>query len=206
VPFGSLTAPSATHRPTLHDEEPVIQEIAKLKRTWDSCLSGTFGGMRSSWRSGRRPAHRRDEGDRGCPPGTGCVRPMWHVGGMIGRANATRTWRRYGCCRWRQEFPPRAAAGRPGRQPALLSPSRPRRRRRLGGQQRRTAAGLGSTVIHAFIGERPPHRGGQLSLVGTAGAPRARHGEPHPDGEQSQRDEADVPHGEHSKAYRLARG
>jgi hypothetical protein len=119
VPFGSLTAPSATHRPTLHDEEPVIQEIAKLKRTWDSCLSGTFGGMRSSWRSGRRPAHRRDEGDRGNPPGTGCVPPMWHVGGMIGRTNATRTWRRYGCCRW----PPRISAAsscRPARETACV--------------------------------------------------------------------------------------
>ena len=69
--------------------------------------------------------------------------------------------------------------------------------------RRWTVPGLGSTVIRAFS-ERPPHRDGWLSLVGTAGAPRAGHGEPSADGEQSQRDEADVPHGEHSKAYRLA--
>jgi hypothetical protein len=42
-------------------------------------------GMRSSSLSARRPAHRWGDSDRGCPPDTGVVRPMWHAGGAAGK-------------------------------------------------------------------------------------------------------------------------
>lgn len=44
-------------------------------------------GMRSSSKSVRRAGHPRYVGDRGCPLGTGLVRPMWHANGMAGRTN-----------------------------------------------------------------------------------------------------------------------
>jgi len=37
--------------------------------------------MRSSWKRDWWPVHRRRGVDRGCPLGTGVVRPMWHAGG-----------------------------------------------------------------------------------------------------------------------------
>ena len=43
--------------------------------------------MRSSWSSEGGPVHRPSGGDRGCPLGTGIVRPMWHAGGTV-RAGA----------------------------------------------------------------------------------------------------------------------
>jgi hypothetical protein len=46
--------------------------------------------MRSSWKSGRRPAHRWRVVDRGCPLGTVVVRPFWHAAGTNGRPRAAR--------------------------------------------------------------------------------------------------------------------
>jgi hypothetical protein len=40
-------------------------------------------GMRSCWLSVGGPAHGRYGTDRGCPLGTGVVRPMWHANGAV---------------------------------------------------------------------------------------------------------------------------
>jgi hypothetical protein len=47
--------------------------------------------MRSCCKGTRRPAHRWSRSNRGCPLGTGLVRPMWHASGTGARTNSART-------------------------------------------------------------------------------------------------------------------
>jgi hypothetical protein len=51
---------------------------------WSASLSGIFARMRSCWKRDRWPAYRWGGVDRGCPLGTGIVRPVWHANGTDG--------------------------------------------------------------------------------------------------------------------------